>query len=77
MKHKGDMTEALAAERVGLVNRLKAAGGDDAPEQIKANLGRRIEEVDAELSKLGAAEAQAEDTKERRPGGRATSKRKG
>jgi hypothetical protein len=70
-RHMGDMVQALTSELEGLEARLAAAGGDDAPADVKANLDRRIGEVHHELGKRGWKPPAAE----KRPGGRATEKR--
>jgi hypothetical protein len=65
------MIEALTAEREALEARLAAAGGDDAPESVKANLTRRIGEVQDQLGDRGVKPA----AKERRPTAKAAEKR--
>jgi hypothetical protein len=65
---KANMIEALTAEREALEARLAAAGGDDAPESVKANLTRRIGEVNDQLGEKPAA-------RERRPARKAAEKR--
>lgn len=70
MAHKGNMTEALESELAGLEARLAAAGGDDAPESVKATLTRRIGEVKAQLdpkAKAAAEKRPARSTAEKRP----------